>query len=95
MASPEAIGTAACLCGEKVYVCKNSGGFPYFRCPCCGVEVRHHRHTAAAKFIREKVAIFQAEAPPEEAEKPDEKPAAPVVKKAKAPGSMVAAILNL
>lgn len=79
MASPEAIGTAICLCGERVYVAKNSGGFPYFRCGACGVEVRHHRHSASAKFLREKVSLFETETPPAAPEKAakSEPPAAP------------------
>lgn len=91
MASPEAIGTAACMCGEKVYVAKNSGGFPYYRCPACGVEVRHHRHSAAAKFIREKVTIFQAENHTVDPEKPVKPEPIPAAKPA--PKSVVSSLL--
>jgi hypothetical protein len=91
MASPEAIGTAACMCGEKVYVAKNSGGFPYYRCGCCGVEVRHHRHSAAAKFLREKVTLFPAETPSAEPEKSVKSDPAPKA----APDKSVASTLLL
>jgi hypothetical protein len=91
MASPEAIGTAACMCGEKVYVAKNSGGFPYYRCPACGVEVRHHRHSAAAKFMREKVTIFQADQTPAEPEKAVKHEPMPAAKPA--PKSVVSSLL--
>lgn len=91
MASPEAIGTAACLCGERVYVAKNSGGFPYFRCGACGVEVRHHRHSASAKFIREKVTIFPTDEAPEAIEKPVKSDSAPPVAK---PKSITATLLG-
>lgn len=70
MASPEAIGTSSCHdCGEKVYVCINSGKFPYYRCPACGFQGQHHRHSFSGKFIREKVALFETEKPPEAPEK--------------------------
>lgn len=93
MASPEAIGTAACLCGEKVYVAKNSGGFPYYRCPACGVEVRHHRHSAAAKFMREKVTVFQSEDTPAKPEKV-EKSEPPMTPKPAPAKSMMSTLLG-
>lgn len=99
MASPEAIGTAVCQCGEKVYVCKNKGGFAYYRCGCCGVEVRHHRHSASGKFVAEKVSLFQQEkqepAPVvQPAAKPEPTPKPAKVQQKPAPGS-VASFLGL
>lgn len=111
MASPETIGTSACEnCGAVVYVKKNRGGFPYYRCGSCDRESREHSQKGARIFLQ-NVTLFQAETqpetPPEKAAKSGETPLpepappptpapspVPAARK-KQPSSMVAAILNL
>lgn len=77
MATPETIGTATCPnCATLVYVKKNRGGLPYFRCGKCDHEGREHSAYGARLFLAKVTrGEFEEESAPTPG-KPDEKPAA-------------------
>ncbi len=77
MATPETIGTASCAnCGTLVYVKKNRGGLPYYRCGKCDHESREHSAYGTRLFMAKVTRGEFDEDAAQEPEKAGEKQAA-------------------
>jgi hypothetical protein len=79
MATPETIGTADCEnCGALVYVKKNRGGFPYYRCGACDHASQEHSAKGTRLFMaRVTLGAADEDAAPEAGKKPENAAPAP------------------